>query len=74
MNPDSAKNYYSFYVQDVYVGFVNILEEKKEVIKFSVEVVNKRVPVIAAIMDMGSRCCRPRMKILKNYTLQNPCT
>ena len=30
MNPDSAKNYYSFYVQDVYVGFVNILEEKKE--------------------------------------------
>ena len=31
MNPDSAKNYYSFYVQDVYVGFVNILEEKKEV-------------------------------------------
>ena len=29
MNPDSAKNYYSFYVQDVYVGFVNILEEKK---------------------------------------------
>ena len=32
MNPDSAKNYYSFYVQDVYVGFVNILEEKKEVL------------------------------------------
>ena len=31
MNPDSAKNYYSFYVQDVYVGFVNILEEEKEV-------------------------------------------
>ena len=31
MNPDSAKNYYSFYVQDVYVRFVNILEEKKEV-------------------------------------------
>lgn len=30
MNPDSAKNYYSFYVQDVYVGFVNILEEKKD--------------------------------------------
>ena len=31
MNPDSAKNYYSFYDKDVYVGFVNILEESEEV-------------------------------------------
>lgn len=59
MNPDSAKNYYSFYVQDVYVGFVNILEEEKEV-----------------FIGIGTKpaCCRSRMKILKNYTLQNPCT
>lgn len=68
MNPDSAKNYYSFYVQDVYVGFVNILEEKKEVF------IGIGTKPACAIMDMGSRCCRPRMKILKNYTLQNPCT
>ena len=31
MKPESAKNYYSFYHQDAYVGFVNILEEDKEV-------------------------------------------
>ena len=31
MNPDSTNNYYSFYDRDVYVGFVNILEEDKEV-------------------------------------------
>ncbi len=31
MNPDSAKELLFIYVQDVYVGFVNILEEKKEV-------------------------------------------
>lgn len=31
MKPESAKNYYSFYDQDIYVGFVNILEEDKEV-------------------------------------------
>ena len=31
MNPKSMKNYYSFYDQDIYVGFVNILEEDKEV-------------------------------------------
>ena len=31
LNPDSAKNYYSFYDQNIYVGFVNILEEAKEV-------------------------------------------
>lgn len=31
MNPASAKNYYSFYDQDTYVGFVNILEEAEEV-------------------------------------------
>ncbi len=31
MNPKSAKNYYSFYDQDAYVGFVNILEEADEV-------------------------------------------
>lgn len=31
MNPNKAKNYYSFYVQDAYVGFVNILEEAEEV-------------------------------------------
>ena len=72
MNPDSAKNYYSFYVQDVYVGFVNILEEKKE--EINNEINQSNTNPLAAIMDMGSRCCRPRMKILKNYTLQNPCT
>lgn len=31
MNPGSANNYYSFYDHDVYVGFVNILEEAEEV-------------------------------------------
>lgn len=31
MNPDSEKNYYSFYDKNIYVGFVNILEEAEEV-------------------------------------------
>lgn len=31
MNPESQQNYHSFYDGDLYIGFVNILEEEREV-------------------------------------------